>query len=414
MPSTTEKAITGISSLAQHIRAQEVSPVEVVKATLKRIETLNQELNAFITVMADEALEQAHLAEREIRQSRWRGPLHGIPVGVKDFYDTAATRTTAAFEQFKDRVPAKDAVVVQRLKEAGAIIIGKTNMHRLGAGTTGLDGAFGPACNPWNADYIPGGSSSGSAAAIASGMCYATVDTDAIGSCRLPAACCGVVGFKGTYGLLSPLGILAGEQDPGKVIRWLSHPGITTARVEDTAIVLDALAERAGSATTGYQAALATGRTLRIGLANNLQVDSEVQAAFENAATVIRDLGYSMSSSSIPFRSFEDGFNNIESDRATIAGRIFQDIDVLLLPTTVTSVPTVLEARDNPQALSPHNTLFANYYGFPAISMPCGFDSKGLPFGLQIVGKPWDEAAVLRLAYQYEAATPSTSRRPFS
>jgi aspartyl-tRNA(Asn)/glutamyl-tRNA(Gln) amidotransferase subunit A len=287
-------------------------------------------------------------------------------------------------------------------------------MHRLGAGTTGLDGAFGPACNPWNADYIPGGSSSGSAAAIASGMCYATVDTDAIGSCRLPAACCGVVGFKGTYGLLSPLGILAGEQDPGKVIRWLSHPGITTARVEDTAIVLDALAERAGSATTGYQAALATGRTLRIGLANNLQVDSEVQAAFENAATVIRDLGYSMSSSSIPFRSFEDGFNNIESDRATIAGRIFQDIDVLLLPTTVTSVPTVLEARDNPQALSPHNTLFANYYGFPAISMPCGFDSKGLPFGLQIVGKPWDEAAVLRLAYQYEAATPSTSRRPFS
>jgi aspartyl-tRNA(Asn)/glutamyl-tRNA(Gln) amidotransferase subunit A len=140
-------------------------------------------------------------------------------VGIKDFYDTAGIKTTAAFEDFKDRVPRKDAVGVAKLKDAGAIIIGKMNLHRLGEGTTGIDSYFGPVRNPWNAQHIPGGSSSGSAAAVASGMCYATLDTDAIGSCRLPAACCGVVGFKGTYGLINPKGILDGEQDPGEMIR---------------------------------------------------------------------------------------------------------------------------------------------------------------------------------------------------
>jgi hypothetical protein len=159
--------------------------------------------------------------------------LHGIPIGIKDFYDTAGIKTTAGFEPFKQRVPATDAVVVKKLKEAGAIIIGKTNMHKLGMGTTGLESYFGPVHNPWNAEYIPGGSSSGSAAAVASGMCYATVDTDAIGSCRLPAACCGVTGFKGTYGLINPKGILEGEEDPCPTIRWLSHPGITARDVED-------------------------------------------------------------------------------------------------------------------------------------------------------------------------------------
>src|SRR6185369_4606903 len=186
-----------IIDAAKLIRKQSVSPVELVEACLKRIEDLNPKLNAFITVLNDQAREQARIAEAEIKAGKWRGPLHGIPVGIKDFYDTAGIRTTAAFEQFKDRIPAKDALGLQKLKKAGAIIIGKTNMHQLGMGTTGLESAFGPARNPWNADYIPGGSSSGSAAAVASGLCYATLDTDAIGSCRLPAACCGVVGFKG-------------------------------------------------------------------------------------------------------------------------------------------------------------------------------------------------------------------------
>src|SRR5262249_39662128 len=186
----TEKGPTEIATLHERIRTRVVSPVEVVNTCLGRIEQINPKLNAFITVLADEAREQANVAETEIKLGKWRGPLHGIPVGIKDFYDTAGIRTTAAFEHFKDRVPRN----VAKLKNAGAIIIRKTNMHRLGEGTTGIDSYFGPVLNPWNAQYIPGGSSAGSAAAVATGMCYATLDTDAIGSCRLPAACCGVVG----------------------------------------------------------------------------------------------------------------------------------------------------------------------------------------------------------------------------
>src|SRR5262252_7737343 len=251
---TAELDIEDIATIHNRIRTQKLSPVEVLAGCLKRIEQVNPQLNAFITVLADQALAQATAAEAEIKAGKWRGPLHGIPVAIKDFYDTAGIKTTAAFERFKDRVPHKDAVGVAKLKEAGAVIIGKTNMHRLGEGTTGLDSYFGPVHNPWSPQHIAGGSSSGSAAAVATGMCYATLDTDAIGSCRLPAACCGVVGFKGTYGLIDPKGILEGEQDPppqrakkhrasgapdpGEMIRWFSHPGIMTRSVEDTALVL--------------------------------------------------------------------------------------------------------------------------------------------------------------------------------
>src|SRR5262249_28974385 len=172
----------------------------------------------------------ARAAESELKAGRWRGPLHGVPVAVKDFYDTAGIKTTAAFEGFVNRVPTKDAEVVSRLKDAGAILIGKTNMDTLGMATTGLSSFYGPVKNPWNAEYIAGGSSSGSAVAVATGMCYATIDTDAIGSCRLPAACCGVVGSKGTYGLISSEGILAGEPSPDDMIKWFSHPAVTARR----------------------------------------------------------------------------------------------------------------------------------------------------------------------------------------
>ena len=396
-----EREITDIATIHKHIRTQKVSPVEVVSACLKRIEQLNPKLNAFITVLADQALEQARVAEAEIKAAKWRGPLHGIPVGIKDFYDTAGIRTTAAFERFKDRVPRKDAVGVLKLKEAGAIIIGKTNMHLLGMGTTGLDSYFGPVGNPWNAGYIPGGSSAGSAAAVASGMCYATLDTDAIGSCRLPAACCGVVGFKGTYGLVDPKGILEGEDDPGEMIRWFSHPGIMTRTVEDAALVLDVLTERHQDMTADYFDGLAEDRNVRIGVADNFRSDPEVLAAFERAVEKIRGLGYLMKSVAVP-RNPDRGLGNIEADRKAIAGQTFKNVDVLLLPTTTTTVPAIKSAGANPQALSPENTVFANYYGLPAISVPCGFDRNGLPLGLQIVGKPWDEARVLHLAYQHE------------
>ena len=403
-----------IQNLAKLIKTQKVSPVDLVDACLKRIEDLNPKLNAFITILEDQAREQARSAEAQIKAGKWRGPLHGVPVGIKDFYDTAGIKTTAAFEHFKNRVPAKDAVGVRKFKKAGAIIIGKTNMHALGMGTTGLDSYFGPVQNPWNPDYIPGGSSSGSAAAVASGMCYATLDTDAIGSCRLPAACCGTIGFKGTYGLMSTKGILEGEEPPDEIILWLNHAAITTRSVHDTALVLNVLAGRnKHMKTADFVRVLARNRKLRIGVANNFKANQYVKAAFEKAVETIHSFGYSMNNVPVPFGDLNGGISNIEADRKTIASQAFKDIDVLLMPTTSTTVPTIKVAGGNPQALSPENTAFANYYGLPAISVLCDFDANGLPLGLQIAGKPWGDTAVLQLAYQYQEAAGYINRHPY-
>jgi aspartyl-tRNA(Asn)/glutamyl-tRNA(Gln) amidotransferase subunit A len=404
---------SSIHELSKLIREQRISPVAIVETCLKRIQQLNPKLNAFITILANEARRQAKLAEVEIKAGNWRGPIHGIPVGIKDFYDTAGIKTTAAFEQFKDRVPAIDAAGVVKLKEAGAIIIGKTNMHEMGTGTTSLVSYYGPVHNPWNPESVAGGSSGGSAAAVASGMCYATLDTDAIGSCRLPASCCGVVGFKGTYGLISPQGILTGEQPPDEMILWLNHAGITTRSVEDTALVLDVLAERnEQTKTVKFFSGLAEDKKLQIGVANNIRTDREVSDAFKKAVETIRSLGYPISSTDAPFGDPSRGIDNIEAERKAIAGQAFKDIDILLLPTTTTTVPAIKDAGTNSQELSPENTVFANYYGLPAISVPCGFDANGLPLGLQVVGKPWAEDAVLRLAYQYQTATGYGKKHP--
>jgi aspartyl-tRNA(Asn)/glutamyl-tRNA(Gln) amidotransferase subunit A len=402
-----------IGDLQEQVRSRKTSPVEIVEACLDRIHRLNPELNAFITVLDADAREHAKQAEAEIKAGRWKGPLHGIPVGVKDFYDTAGTRTTAAFEHFKNRIPKTDADGVAKLKSAGAIVIGKTNMHRLGMGTTGLDSAFGPVRNPWNDDYIPGGSSSGSAAAVAAGLCYATLDTDAIGSCRLPASCCSVVGFKATYGLISGKGILEGEK-ADEAILWLSHPGITTRSVTDTALMLHELAEHAGNGDPhDFHGKPLRDSKLRVGIADNFKSDREVADAFEAAVEAIRVFGYDIKTVRAPFDMPPFGdLHAIESDRNTIADRAFKDIDVIVLPTTATTVPAVKDATANPQALSPALTMFANYFGLPAISVPCGFDRRGLPLGLQIVGRPLGEASVMQVARQYERATAAHERHP--
>ena len=402
-----------IRELSQRLRARETSPVDVITACLARIDKLGQRLNTFATVLADQARENAEEAAAEIKAGNWRGPLHGVPVGVKDFYDLANVRTTAAFEGFKNRVPKKDAAGVAKLKEAGAIVLGKMNMHRLGMGTTGLESYFGAVRNPWNDGYIPGGSSSGSAAAVAAGLCHATLDTDAIGSCRLPAACCGVVGFKGTYGLISPNGILEGEK-ADEAILWLSHPGITTRTVEDAAIILNVLAEpNAMAHVRDYRGELSKERRLRIGIADNFKADKEITRAFTTAVEQLQSIGHDVVAARAPFDipPFGD-LHAIEADRKTVSERAFRDIDILLLPTTATTVPTVKDAGSSPQALSAQNTVFANYFGLPAVSVPCGFDKHGLPIGLQIVGKPWDEGTVLHLARQYEMTVEPLRQHP--
>jgi len=402
-----------IRELSQRLRARETTPVAVITACLARIDQLSERLNTFATVLADQARENAEEAAAEIKAGNWRGPLHGVPVGVKDFYDLANVRTTAAFEGFKNRVPKKDAAGVAKLKEAGAIVVGKMNMHRLGMGTTGLESYFGAVRNPWNDGYIPGGSSSGSAAAVAAGLCHATLDTDAIGSCRLPAACCGVVGFKGTYGLISPNGILEGEK-ADEAILWLSHPGITTRTVEDAAIVLNVLAEpNAMAHVRDYRGELSKERRLRIGIADNFKADKEITRAFTTAVEQLQSIGHDVVAARAPFDipPFGD-LHAIEADRKTVSERAFRDIDILLLPTTATTVPTVKDAGSSPQALSAQNTVFANYFGLPAVSVPCGFDKHGLPIGLQIVGKPWDEGTALHLARQYEMTVEPLRQHP--
>ena len=387
-------SLPSLTETSDQIRAAALSPVAVVNECLKKI-AASSALNAFITVLADHALAAAREAEREIKAGRWLGPLHGIPIGIKDFYDTAGIRTTAAFKAFANRVPAKDAAAVAQLKRAGAIIIGKTNMHELGQGTTSLVSYFGPVRNPLNADYIAGGSSGGSAAAVATGMCFATLDTDAVGSCRLPAACCGVVGFKPTYGLISTQGILEGEKaDPAIVA--LSHAAITTRSAADAFLVLQAITTFPLSGTER-----GSGGQARIGMVTNFKATKPVRSVFEAAISRLR--GYEWKDAKAPFDNPGFDIRNIEAHRRT-AGRFFKDIDLLILPTTTDTTPTVTAATGNPLALSAENTMFANYYGLPAISVPMGRDSDGMPLGLQIVGRPGADGAVLDLARQFQAA----------
>jgi aspartyl-tRNA(Asn)/glutamyl-tRNA(Gln) amidotransferase subunit A len=399
-----------IGELSARIHDQAVSPVEVVEACLKRIERLNPTLNAFITVLADDARQRAKVAEAEINAGQWRGPLHGVPVAVKDFFDTAGVTTTAGSELFKHRVPDTDADAVKRLRHAGAIVIGKTNMDALGMATTGLTSYFGPVRNPWNSDYVTGGSSAGSAAAVAAGLCFATVDTDAVGSVRLPAACCGVVGFKGGSDLISTRGIL-GDQPVDDFIRWMAHAAVTTRSAADTALMLNVLADRSDDFAAGIAKA---DTRVRIGVGSNFDADAEVTRAFDTAVTTLREAGYATRDAAVPFGDSSQGnMASIEADRAGIAAEAFADVDVIVLPTLQSTVPTVAVAAANPeQGVAAEGTAFANYYSLPVASVPCGFDSHGMPIGLQIVGRPGDERTVLNLAHQYALRARADSKHP--
>lgn len=396
-----------IMEASEKIKRGMVSPVALVNECVTRIAQLNPTVNAFITVLSDEALKQAAVAEAEIRKGQWRGPLHGIPVAVKDFYDTAGIRTTAGFVHFKDRVPAKDAVMVEKLKAAGAILVGKTNMHELGMGTTSAISYFGSVHNPWNVAYVAGGSSGGSAAAVASGMCYATVDTDAVGSCRLPASCCGVTGFKATYGLMSGQGILEGERADDTILK-LAHVGITTRWVADTAILLNALADNSKREyKDDYRMAFASRKKYRIGVVRNFEATADVRDLFYAVVEGLKESKHIFTETDVPFASAVFDIRTIDADREKINAKLFKDIDLLLLPTTTDLTPTLEAAqKSGPQAVSPNNTFFANYFGLPAISIPCGMDKNNMPAGLQLVGRAGDEDTVLDAAKDFQEKLP--------
>src|SRR5215510_157026 len=224
-----------LGEASQLVRNKKVSPVELTQACLARIERLNSRLNAFITVTGDSALTQAREAETEIQHGHWRGPLHGIPIALKDLFDTAGVRTTAASALFKDRIPTQDAEIVRRLKASGAVSLGKLNMHEFAYGGSSVISFFGPVHNPWALDRIAGGSSSGSAAAMAGELCFASVGSDTGGSIRQPSAYCGTVGIKPTYGRVSTRGVIP--------LSWFyDHVGPMTRTVTDAALMLQVLA----------------------------------------------------------------------------------------------------------------------------------------------------------------------------
>ena len=403
----TKYSYLSIKEVSELIQQKKVSPVELVTECLEKIEQLNPKLNAFITITADQALKEAKNAEKDIIDGKWKGSLHGIPVGIKDMFDTAGIRTTAAFELFKDRVPAKDAVVVTKIKQAGAIIIGKMNMHELAMGTTSVTSYFGSVHNPWSQDHVAGGSSGGSAAAVAAGLCYATVDTDAIGSCRLPASCCGVTGFKPSYGLLSLAGILEGEPVDEFILN-VAHTAFMCRSVQDAAILFKILADeeaRQDKYTTDFRSVFPASENPRIGIIKNLTASDEVREAFSKSIDTFRTLGYTMSDIEIPLE-FQVDLKNIDENRREISKSLFDGLDVLILPTVGDVAPSIEAAKvAGEQAVSAANTFFCNYYGLPAISIPCGFDKSGLPIGLQIVGPRWNEAKVLNVAHIFQQRT---------
>ncbi len=431
-----------LQQISELIRTKKVSPVEITKACLKRIALLNPKLNAFITITSEQALREAKIAEIEIKKGKWKGPLHGIPVALKDNIDTAGISTTAASKVFKNRIPAEDADVVKQLKKAGAIIIGKTNMHEFALGTTSHISYYGAVHNPWNTAFIPGGSSGGSAVAVATGMCYAAIGTDTGGSNRLPAACCGVVGFKPSFGLISTNGIIPAVQS-------LDHAGVFARSVEDAAIVLNDIAEKYPS-HCGLNLKLSPVATqLRIGVVTNYKASDEVKSAFDTAITNFKKKGFKISSAVMPglpektdfmdaeLKAYHDPLllkydadyqpemakwiknlpildNTVyleqkaamEKHRSEISGKLFKDVDVLVLPTTTSAPVTIEEAKvKGAFALDDANTFPMNYFGLPAISIPCGFTATGLPLGLQIVGPRWGEQIVLDVAYMYQQST---------
>ncbi|HMK28652.1 MAG TPA: amidase [Terriglobales bacterium] len=461
-----------LSEASKLLRSKRVSPVELTQECLRRIERLGPKLNAFILVTADSALAEAQRAEAEIQRGNWRGPLHGIPIALKDLVDTAGVRTTAGSGLFKDRVPAQDAEIVHRLKAAGAVFLGKLNMHEFAYGGSSAISYFGAVHNPWDTAYSPGGSSGGSAAAVAARLCYAAIGSDTGGSIRQPAAYCGIVGLKPTYGRVSASGVIP--------LSWsLDHVGPMTRTARDGALMLRAIAgydpQDPASLNTpvpDYASTIdATTGSLRLGILRDFfyeGVHAEIQAAMGSALSVLktltatqRDLAplatdgtyASVTSPYLPIIQAEayayhkehvskspelyqpqtlkriqagaeitaSGYiqarRQMELMRRSVS-RVFDEVDVLITPTTPVPAFAIADLESDPSSvrakelLMLHNTRPINFFGLPTISVPCGFTRTGLPIGMQLTASAGAEDTLLRLAHAFEQATDWHKREP--
>ena len=454
-----------VAEAASLIAAKRISPVELTRAYLVRIERLNGTLHAYVRVLHDEALAAARAAEAEILAGRYRGPLHGIPIGLKDIYDTAGIPTEGGSKSCLGRVPAKDATTTRLLREAGAVLLGKLTTWEFAIGGTAFDTPFPPARNPWNIDHDPAGSSSGSGAAVASGLCAMAMGSDTGGSIRWPAAWCGLAGLKPTYGRVSRAGIMP-------LSFSLDHAGPLTWTVEDAAIVLQAIAGHDASdpasarcPVADYRAALAGGnlRGLRLGVARAMFErdcvgSEEMLSAFDESIGVLRELGASIVEIELPplalynatayliarseefaihekaLRERPQDYGALARDRLTIGAYVrasdmvqamrrrqmlveattaaMGGVDAILLPTAPDPAPRLGDlapyfGNQRPTYMRPFNLT-----GQPALSVCNGFDNAGLPLSLQIVGRCFDEAMVLRIGHAYERTTPWRGRRP--
>jgi aspartyl-tRNA(Asn)/glutamyl-tRNA(Gln) amidotransferase subunit A len=468
---------TSIRATAEEIHSGVITPSELVAETFERIDELDGEIQAFVTLMRDQAYKDAEQAERELRTGLYRSPLHGVPVAIKDLIAVKGVRTTAGSKVLADNISQEDATVVELLRKAGAIIIGKTWTYEF---------AYGPYCpptrNPWNHSRTTGGSSGGSAAAVATAMCPGAIGSDTGGSIRIPSACCGVTGLKPTYGRVSCYGVIP--------LSWsLDHVGPIARSAEDCAILFDAIAgydPRDPNSVSGppiapsrHTATLiggAEGRSslslqgLKLGIPQEsfyAPLDPEVRSVWRAALRVLEEEGAVLVDVEL-MRPTMELYRTVQKPEATLAHvqkgwfpekqnlyselvferlvegqaitavdylraqqerRIFssslravmQQVDAIVLPTLpVAAIPLEKVTQDieidggmqNAGTAFLRLTMPFNLAGVPAVSLPCGFTTDGLPIGLQIAGKPFEEATVLRVAHAYQQLTDWHRREP--
>jgi aspartyl-tRNA(Asn)/glutamyl-tRNA(Gln) amidotransferase subunit A len=463
---TTDLAYLTIAEASALVASKAVSPTELTDAVIHRAEALDDNLHAYLTRTFETALEEAKTATEEIAAGRHRGPLHGIPFAIKDIYETAGVETTAGSKLRTPNIPTADAQAVALLKQAGAVMLGKLNLHEWAMGGTNVNYFFPTPKNPWDQTRITGGSSGGSGLALAAGFCYGSLGTDTRGSIRMPASVCGITGLKPTYGRVSIRGIIP-------LVWSLDHAGPMARSAEDCALILNAIAGYDPEDPTSVDvpaddyAASLTGASpsldgMRIGVPRDFffdasEVDADVLKAVEDAIEVLRKLGAQVRDIDFPnpddyldnqvfgaesaayheerLRERPEELSPLPRDRVTTGAAVsgmdyararwrqlvfkqtvtatFRDVDLILTPTApvpplkIADVEPAGPGRIMARHTSPFNTLHV-----PTISVPCGFTPEGLPIGLQLAGRWWEEHLVLRAAHAYQQATNWHRRRP--
>ncbi len=477
----------GIAEASRLIKTKKLSPVELAKTVLEKISSLDGVINSFITVDEDAAIRAAQTAEKEAMRGEFRGPLHGIPIALKDLFAVGGMRMTCGSKILENFVPSYDSTVARKLTESGAVIIGKNNMDEFAMGSSNETSNFGPARNPWDTERVPGGSSGGCAAAVAAGLCPAAVGTDTGGSIRQPAAFCGVIGMKPTYGRVSRFGMVAFASS-------LDQAGPLARSVEDAAILLGAISGFDEKDSTSIDSPAPCAKDIEGGVKGmkiavpreyfSAGVDGEVERSVRGAISDMESLGAEVTEISMPNTGYavsayyiiapceassnlarydgvrygrraenassleemivktrSEGFGDevkrrimlgthalssgyydayylkAQKVRTLISGDFkaaFEKADLIMTPTTPETAFKIGEKTDDPirMYLSDALTIPANIAGIPAISVPCGLTKSNLPIGVQFIGRPFEESAILRAARAFESLGRFSAQEP--